>query len=65
MTSENALMNYKNLLATANDPSVLQKFRNNAQKGADSILIRHPEFKEEEKVEEEKPKKPKKSSKEV
>lgn len=47
MTAENARRNYDNLIATVNNPTVLQRYRNNAQRGADSILIRHPEFKDE------------------
>ena len=65
MTQEHALRAYKNFKEQLENPkyaNTKKVWRDNAQHAMDSILIRHPEFKDisEEKEEEEKPTKSKK-----
>ena len=58
MTKEHALTAYKNFEKQVKDLSIKDIWRRNAQRGMDSILIRHPEFKD---ISEEKEKEPIKS----
>ena len=59
MTQEHALRAYKNFKEQLENPKIKKVWKDNIQHGIDSILIRHPEFKDISE-EEEKPTKSKK-----